>query len=74
MRKTMATVILAALMGAGIGGTAVAASGPHEDSRNFNCAKHGNRQCGAWVDLTPNKPGGKVHVVLNFKSGKFTRR
>lgn len=50
-----------------------------EDSRNWNAALCGNRSMGVQVDVTPNKPGGKVWVTLKFtgpgvNKGTFARQ
>jgi len=74
MRKTITSLILAAALGAGIGGTAVAASRPAEDSKSFNCAFHGNRQCAFKLDTTPNTPGGAKWYIADFKTKTFKLR
>lgn len=50
----------------------VVTKGPPEDSRNFNCARHGNRKCGFRLDTTPNKPGGVRWYTADFKKKTFT--
>ena len=74
MRKTITSLILAAALGAGIGGTAVAASQPAEDSKSFNCALHGNRQCAFQLDVTPNTTGGTRWFIADFKTKTFKAR
>lgn len=49
----------------------VVMKGPPEDSRNFDCRKHGNRQCAFKIDVHPNKPGGVRWYTADFKSKKF---
>lgn len=45
---------------------------PAEDSPRFNCKRHGNRQCGVAVDVTPNNTSHEVQrFVITFnKAGQ----
>lgn len=45
---------------------------PAEDSPKFNCKRHGNRQCGVAVDVTPNNGNSAVqrYVITFNKAGQ----
>lgn len=86
MRTALVTIAAVALAGVGaiVGAATEApaslhttanlvryAADPAEDSPQFNCAKHGNEQCGVSIDPTPNDGRTQVvRYVVQFDNGK----